>query len=121
MFSRVHDSYFSTLYVGKDELEVIEIAASLIIIAGLFQLSDGVQVVGLGSLRGMSDVKVPTYITFAAYWVMAIPMSYIFGFVLDYGPQGVWYGLLIGLTIAAIALFFRFKKLAQRKKLKNFQ
>ena len=87
----------------------------LIIVAGLFQLSDGAQVVGLGSLRGMSDVKVPTFITFAAYWVMAIPLSYIFGFVLDYGPQGIWYGLLVGLTIAAVALFLRFKKLAIQK------
>ena len=111
----IFSNFFPTLYVGNEELEVIELAASLIIIAGLFQLSDGVQVVGLGSLRGMSDVKVPTYITFAAYWVMAIPMSYILGFVLDLGPQGIWYGLLIGLTIAAIALYYRFKKLAQQK------
>ena len=46
---------------------------------------------------------------------MAIPLSYIFGFVLDYGPQGIWYGLLVGLTIAAVALFLRFKKLAIQK------
>jgi len=111
----IFSNFFPTLYVGKDELEVVEIAASLIIVAGLFQLSDGVQVVGLGSLRGMSDVKVPTYITFVAYWGMAIPLSYVFGFVLDFGPTGIWYGLLIGLTIAAIALYFRFKKLALKK------
>jgi len=106
-------NFLPTLYVK--EQEVIGIASSLIIIAGCFQLSDGVQVVGLGSLRGMSDVKVPTYITLAAYWGLAIPISYILGFTFDLGPEGIWYGLLIGLTVAAVALYFRFQK---RSKLK---
>jgi MATE family multidrug resistance protein len=105
--------FLPTLYV-KDE-EVLGIATSLIIIAGCFQLSDGVQVVGLGSLRGMSDVKVPTYITLAAYWGLAIPISYLLGFTFDLGPQGIWYGLLIGLTVAAIALYWRFQKLCKLK------
>lgn len=108
-------SFFPTLYVSDPE--VIKIATTLIIIAGFFQLSDGVQVVGLGSLRGMSDVKVPTIITLVAYWGIAIPVSYLLGFMLDLGPSGIWYGLLIGLTVAGIALFFRFKRLAERKSL----
>lgn len=105
--------FFPTIYV--DEQEVIGIASSLIIIAGLFQLSDGVQVVGLGCLRGMSDVRVPTVITLVSYWGLAIPTSYVFGFVLDLGPQGIWYGLLIGLTVAAITLYIRFNQLASHK------
>lgn len=107
------NGFFPTIYV--DEKEVIGIASSLIIIAGLFQLSDGAQVVGLGCLRGMSDVKVPAIITLVAYWGLAIPCSYIFGFVLDLGPQGIWYGLLIGLTVAACTLYLRFNKLATLK------
>lgn len=106
-------NFFPTLYVK--EQEVVKIASSLIIIAGFFQLSDGVQVVGLGTLRGMSDVKVPTYITLAAYWGLAIPVSYVLGFELGFGPEGIWYGLLIGLTVTAIALYFRFKKLVKLK------
>lgn len=106
-------SFFPTLYV--DEPEVISIATTLIIVAGFFQLSDGIQVVGLGALRGMSDVKIPTIITLVSYWGLAIPASYILGFTLGLGPAGIWYGLLIGLTAAAIALFVRFKKLAKQK------
>jgi len=104
------NGFFPTIYV--DDPRVIAIASSLIIVAGLFQLSDGVQVVGLGCLRGMSDVKVPTVITLVSYWGLAIPSSYLFGFVFDLGPVGIWYGLLIGLTVAAITLYIRFKKLS---------
>ena len=107
------NGFFPQLYV--DDAEVVGIASSLIVIAGLFQLSDGVQVVGLGCLRGMSDVRVPTWITLLSYWGLAIPSSYVFGFVLDLGPQGVWYGLLIGLTVAAVALYTRFNRLATKK------
>ncbi|MFT6217277.1 MAG: MATE family multidrug resistance protein, partial [Roseivirga sp.] len=92
-----------------------QIAGSLIIVASFFQLSDGVQVVGLGALRGMSDVKIPTIITLISYWVLGIPASYLFGFVLEMGPEGIWYGLLVGLSASAIALFVRFKILAKEK------
>ncbi len=108
-------NFFPTLYV--EEREVIGIASTLIIVAGFFQLSDGVQVVGLGSLRGMSDVKIPTIITLIAYWGLAIPASYVLGFIFELGPEGIWYGLLIGLTVAAIALFVRFHRLARIKSL----
>lgn len=117
LFVLVHD-IVPGYYI--DDEEVIGIAGSLIIIAGFFQLSDGVQVVGLGNLRGMSDVKVPTVITLVAYWGLAMPISYVFGFVLDFGPEGIWYGLLTGLTTAAVFLYFRFKKLSKRKAL-DFQ
>lgn len=109
----IFSNYLPSLYVKEEE--VICIASSLIIIAGCFQLSDGVQVVGLGSLRGMSDVKVPTYITLAAYWGLAIPVSYLLGFTFELGPNGIWYGLSIGLTVAAIALYLRFQKLSKLK------
>ena len=84
------------------------------IVAGLFQLSDGIQVIGLGALRGMSDVKIPTIITLIAYWIIGLPLGYVFGFTLDLGALGVWYGLLAGLTIAAILLFVRFNNLSKK-------
>ncbi len=97
-----------------DDILVVETAASLLLIAGLFQLSDGFQVVVLGALRGMQDVKVPTYITFVAYWVIGFPISYLLGLVYGLGSQGIWIGLLAGLTASAILLFLRFNYLTNR-------
>jgi len=102
--------FFPTLYIN--EPEVIEIASSLLFIAAVFQLSDGVQVVGLGALRGMADVKIPTLITLLAYWILALPVGYVFGFSLNMGAFGIWIGLLTGLTIAAVLLYIRFNKLS---------
>ena len=97
------------LYINDPE--VIAQAATLLIIAGLFQLSDGVKVIGLGALRGMSDVKIPTLITLISYWIIGLPLGYVFGFTMDLGALGVWYGLLAGLSIAAVLLFIRFNNL----------
>ena len=98
----------------SSEPQVISISASLLIIAAFFQLSDGTQVVCLGALRGMKDVTIPTVITLIAYWVIGLPMSYIFAFKLNFGVQGVWYGLSLGLTTAAILLFLRFNYVSKR-------
>jgi len=94
--------------------EVISIASSLLVIAAFFQLSDGVQVVGLGALRGVKDVKLPTVITLIAYWVIGLPMSYVFAFKMGLGANGVWYGLSLGLLIAAVCLFLRFNYVSKR-------
>ncbi|GEO05811.1 MATE family efflux transporter [Adhaeribacter aerolatus] len=107
------NNFIPQLYV-KDP-EVIKVAAGLIIIAALFQISDGVQVVGLGTLRGLEDVKIPSMISLLAYWGVALPIGYVLGFTLGGGANGIWTGLLIGLTIAAILLFFRFRKLSLEK------
>jgi MATE family multidrug resistance protein len=95
-----------TLYVS-DSI-VISYASTLLIIAALFQLSDGTQAVGIGILRGLTDVKIPTLITFIAYWVVGLPIGYILGFELNFNVQGVWIGLLLGLTTSAILLTLRF-------------
>ena len=100
--------------IFNNEQQVIRIASSLIVIAAFFQLSDGVQVVGLGALRGMKDVKIPTLITLFAYWIVGLPMSYLFAFPLHLGVQGIWYGLSLGLGIAAILLFLRFNYVSKR-------
>jgi MATE family multidrug resistance protein len=97
-----------------DDVLVVETAASLLLIAGLFQLSDGLQVVVLGALRGMQDVKIPTYITFVAYWIIGFPISYLLGLELGLGSQGIWIGLLAGLTASAILLILRFNYLTNR-------
>ncbi len=93
------------------EQEVIEMASRLILVAAVFQLADGIQVTGLGILRGMQDVKIPTLITMLSYWIIGIPVSYIFGFTLHQGAMGIWYGLSTGLFVAAVLLYLRYKRL----------
>jgi multidrug resistance protein, MATE family len=97
---------FPTFYIA--DINVIEIAASLLIIAAFFQIFDGTQAVGLGILRGIADVKAPTVITFLAYWVVGLPVGYVLGFNFDMGVQGVWIGLSIALAVSAFLLSFRF-------------
>lgn len=101
------------LFYMKHE-EVVSLASTLMIIAAFFQLSDGTQVVGLGALRGMGDVKIPTLITFIAYWVISIPLAYYLGFSLKMGGNGIWIALSLGLTISAGLLYWRFRKLSAR-------
>ncbi|MDY8134116.1 MATE family efflux transporter [Aquimarina sp. 2201CG5-10] len=91
-----------------DNTEVITIAAKLLVIAALFQISDGIQVTVLGALRGLQDVKIPTLITFIAYWVVGFPISYYLGLHTKYESSGIWIGLLAGLTTSAILLYIRF-------------
>ncbi len=96
-------------YIYTEDTAVIQIAAQLLIIAGFFQLFDGTQVVGLGVLRGIGDVNIPTLITFVAYWVIGIPLGYVLGITLGMGVNGIWYGLTFGLLTASILLFLRFQ------------
>ncbi|SMD32850.1 multidrug resistance protein, MATE family [Reichenbachiella faecimaris] len=111
------NTYLPTWYI--EDAVVIEMAGSLLIIAAFFQISDGVQAVGLGVLRGIADVKVPTFVTLFAYWFMAIPLGYVFGIYLDWGAIGIWVALLIGLTLAAIMHLTRFHVLSNRYILRN--
>jgi multidrug resistance protein, MATE family len=108
----IGNQFFPSLYI--DEAEVIRIASGLLIIAAFFQISDGVQVVGLGALRGLADVKVPTYVTLVAYWVIGLPIGYLLAFPLGLGVNGVWYGLLIGLSVTAVLLLYRFHQLSRK-------
>lgn len=97
-----------------DNSEVIAIASKLLLAAGIFQISDSVQVIILGALRGLQDVKIPTLITFFAYWVVGFPISYYLGKQEAYASFGIWLGLLAGLTTAAILLYFRFNYLTRK-------
>ncbi|HKX86692.1 MAG TPA: MATE family efflux transporter [Flavobacterium sp.] len=98
----------------SDSSEVISIASGLILIAAVFQLSDGIQVVVLGALRGLQDVKIPMYITFVAYWIIGFPISIYLGLFTELKAMGVWIGLLSGLTAAALFLYIRFNKLTKK-------
>ena len=95
----------------SDTREVLSIASNLLLAAGFFQISDSIQVVVLGALRGLQDVKIPTILTFISYWVVGFPISYFLGKEEMYGSFGIWLGLLAGLTTASISLFIRFNSL----------
>lgn len=94
--------------------DVIAIASKLLIVAAIFQISDGIQVVVLGALRGLQDVKIPMYITFIAYWVIGFPISFVLGEFTELKAVGVWIGLLAGLASAALFLYIRFEKLTRK-------
>ncbi len=87
---------------------VIALAAQLLIVAAIFQLFDGGQVVSSGALRGLTDVKVPTVITFIAYWMVSLPLAALLAFRTPLGPVGIWMGLAAGLASAAVLLAWRF-------------
>ena len=120
MFFALHE-HLPKLYLDLDDAsnladntEVIKIASSLLFLAAIFQLSDSLQVVILGALRGLQDVKIPTIITFISYWVIGFPVSYFLGKEEAYGSFGIWLGLLAGLTSAAILLYIRFNYLTKK-------
>lgn len=98
----------------QDNKEVVQIAAQLLLVAAVFQISDGLQVVVLGALRGLQDVKIPMYITFVAYWVVGFPASIYLGIFTELKATGIWIGLLLGLTTAAVLLFYRFNVLTKK-------
>ncbi len=100
--------FLPSLYIS-DPI-VISYASTLLIIAAIFQISDGTQAVGIGILRGLTDVRIPTLITFIAYWVIALPVGYLLGFTFHLQVVGVWIGLLIGLTSSATMLTLRFNR-----------
>ncbi len=101
-------------WMFTDNLEVIKIASGLLIIAGLFQLSDGLQAVILGGLRGLQDVKWPSILSFISYWIIGFPICYFLGDENALGTLGIWIGLLTALTCSAIMLFIRFNYLTKK-------
>jgi len=90
------------------EADVAGLAARMLVVAAIFQIFDGGQVIGAGALRGLADVRVPTAITFVAYWVIALPFAYVFGVRGDAGAIGIWAALAAGLAAAALLLGWRF-------------
>jgi multidrug resistance protein, MATE family len=91
--------------------QVIATATSLLVVAAVFQIFDGNQVINSAALRGLTDVKIPAVITFVAYWLIALPLGYVLGIRWGYGPAGIWWGLAAGLAAAAVMLGLRFMRL----------
>lgn len=102
-------------WIFNDETPVIAAAAHLLILAAVFQISDSTQAIGVGLLRGIHDVKVPTLFVILAYWVIGIPTGYVLAFPLGLEATGIWIGLVFGLTISAIMLNLRFFRLTKQQ------
>ena len=95
--------------------DVRPLAAALLAMAMIFQVSDGLQVGAAGALRGYKDTRVPMLLNFASYWGVAFPLAWYLGFHAGKGPQAVWIGLIVGLTLTAIALNARFALVSRRR------
>ncbi|MBD8874203.1 MATE family efflux transporter [Rhodanobacter sp. DHB23] len=106
--------FIATLYTH--DAKVIALAAQLIVLAGLFQFSDGVQVASNGALRGLKDTRVPMAITLFAYWCVGMPAGWWLAFHHGLGARGMWMGLIAGLSVAAVMLFVRFWRSARRER-----
>ncbi|MDC0015182.1 MATE family efflux transporter [Flavobacteriales bacterium] len=126
IFFMIYNEFLPTLYLDvndvankQDNTEVITITAKLMIIAAFFQLFDGMQAVVLGALKGMQDVKIPTAITFVAYWIISFPICYLAGISFGYGSEGIWLGFLVGLGASAVMLLWRFQVVTKRELLKS--
>ena len=115
LFFIVGRDILPVFFTKKEDVEVIVLASKLLIIAALFQLSDGIQVVALGCLRGIQDVRIPSLITFVSYWIITIPLGYFLCVPMKMGALGMWIALGLGLTISAVFLVVRFLQLSQRK------
>lgn len=105
---------FENIEQFEDNFEVVVLASKLLVIAAIFQFADTLQVVALGALRGMQDVKIPMYMTLIAYWVIGFPISYYLSMKTDLASTGIWIGLLSGLVASAIMLFSRFNYLSKK-------
>lgn len=97
------------------DADVQDVAVSLLYMAAIFQISDGLQVSGYGALRGLKDTKTPMYVNLVAYWLIGLPVGYYLGIIMEVGPQGLWMGLIAGLTVAAILHNIRFYYLTKEK------
>ena len=94
------------IYTQNEAVQAV--AINLLYMAAIFQISDGLQVSGYGALRGLKDTKLPMVVNFVAYWIIGLPLGYYLGIIQNVGPQGLWMGLIAGLTVAAILHNLRF-------------
>lgn len=118
MLTIVIEILFAGLFLGgrnflpllyTNHTEVVSLAGTMLLFAAIFQISDGLQAVAAGALRGMQDVKYPAVIAFVSYWLVMIPTAYFLTFTFHLGLKGIWIGFIIGLTVAAVAQLLRFK------------
>lgn len=103
--------HMAGLFIAPDDPEralIIPMAVTLLMVAAVFQFADASQVMGMGLLRGLQDTRQPMVIATVSYWLIGLPASYALGFVADLGGVGIWSGLVVGLSVAAVALHLRF-------------
>jgi MATE family multidrug resistance protein len=96
-----------------DQKSVIAASMPLLMVAAVFQLSDGIQAVGAGVLRGAGDTKYTFYVNMVGHWLVGFPIALLLGFRYDMGIVGLWWGLCVGLTVVAVLLFVRFERLSR--------
>jgi MATE family multidrug resistance protein len=97
-------------YLFNQEQQVVELAGVLLIMAAIFQVSDAGQAIGVGLLRGIKDVRVPTFLIAIAYWVIGLPVGYLLGIKAGWEVKGIWIGFIVGLTFSALVTNQRFLK-----------
>lgn len=121
LFFILFHNYIPLLFLNNSDAtqvamnqEVINIAGKLLLIAAIFQISDGIQVTALGALRGLQDVNLPMVITFVSYWLIGFPLCIYLALYTNLQAEGIWYGLLAGLTSAAIFSYLRFHYMAKK-------
>ena len=99
----------------SSDAAVVAATTPLLRVAGLFQISDGIQAVGAGVLRGAGDTRFTLWANLVGHWALGLPAALGLGLALGYGVTGLWWGLLVGLTAVAVALFFRFRRVSSRE------
>lgn len=102
-------------YLFTEDEAVVSLASQLLIFAGMLQYADGLQCVGAGMLRGVTDVRVPMWITVITYVIIALPLGYVLMFPAGLGAVGMWMSFVVALTIAAVAFHLRFRWLFRKK------
>jgi MATE family multidrug resistance protein len=103
--------FLAALFLLPDLVETRRMAATLLMVAGLFQLADGVQVAAAGALRGLKDTRLPLLIAAVGYWVLGLPVGMLLGFPAGLGPIGIWLGLAFGLAVVAVLMTLRWRRL----------
>ncbi|MFU9138614.1 MATE family efflux transporter [Erwinia tasmaniensis] len=116
LFTVMFREQIALLY--NDNPAVVTLAAQLMLLAAVYQISDSIQVIGSGILRGYKDTRSIFFITFTAYWVLGLPCGYVLAMtdwmVSPLGPAGFWIGFIIGLTSAAIMMVWRIRRLQRQ-------
>jgi MATE family multidrug resistance protein len=99
---------------GKDSAAVLAIAGPFVVIAGIFQLVDGLQAIAAGLLRGLKDTRIPMVMALISYWPIGFFCAWFFAFPAGFGGVGIWFGFVGGLAAAAILLNWRFYRLVRQ-------
>ncbi len=101
------------------DVVVVAMAAQLLLFAAVFQLADGVQAASNGALRGLKDMRVPAFLTVMSYWAVGMATGWYLAFERGMGARGLWIGLIVGLSVASVSLFWRFQHLARHARWKR--